>query len=135
MFHCCLFRENGVIFDVTQLITDHRRELLPHHKDRSMWKSFQDDHFQRSLIIPPRACYFSSSDMAIPTKATTSALVSHKSETQPCMICPVKGCNKKFKRCLQSTLVTHLKQRHPDCVNDEAVKQYVRQRFPKQRSL
>lgn len=116
---------------MTQLIRDHRKELLQLHIDKSMWTGFQDDHFQHSLIVAPRASYSSASDVALPSKATTSALVSYKSETQPCMTCPVKGCNKEFKRCLQSTLETHLKQRHPDCVNDEAVKQYLRDRFPK----
>ncbi|KAI3480223.1 hypothetical protein L1887_57642 [Cichorium endivia] len=70
----CYCLDHGVQFDVTQLIEDHRKELLPYHQDKAMWTSFRDEHFQRSLIIPPEACYPPTSvSPMLETSATTQA--------------------------------------------------------------
>lgn len=124
LFVCDSCRESGVQFDVTQLIRDHRQELLPFHKDESMWTSFADAHFQQSLIIPPTTCHASTSGALAAPTPTSSKMRPKSEDTLSNILCPVKACGKRFKG-NSKTVASHINLRHPDCVKDADVQQFL----------
>jgi len=99
--------------DLTPLFKMHRKDLLRFHENGTMFKSYNDFHFKRSIIavhsLDPVQAASSLSTQALNTSTKNAVTVKRKR-----VPCPVDGCFKTYQVPVKKeVLFNHIKQEHP----------------------